>query len=907
MNSVVSQDESRIDSSSRQIVIPEYFRYWGKAKPESSQSASYHLLPYHSLDVAAVGWYLLADTSPLCLRLSAQLQVSPAWLQRFFSYCLLLHDLGKFARAFQNLAPSLSSNLVPYVGQCVYSERHDTLGFLLWKKTLSKKMIDIFSVSPKIEPWLEVVCGHHGQPPKRNLVSLSGHFLEDDECAAEAFIRDVSELWLPDLSPLKNIDKQIFRQVSWQLAGVAVVADWLGSNQANFNYLSEPMALSDYWRRLALPRGLAAVAEAPLTAPKPNVFRGIQQQFPSIVKPTPLQSYAESVELTDGPQLFLLEDVTGSGKTEAAMLLCQRLVGDGMAKGVYVALPTMATANGMYERLAASYRALYDPDSQPSLVLAHGARHLSDGFVDSVALPLQQGDFDYERGEQSARAYCNAWLADSRKKALLADVGVGTIDQVLLAVLPARHQSLRLLGLADKVLLVDEVHAYDPYMRRLLTELLEAHARQGGSAILLSATVPQMLRQELIASFAKGRYGEVPKLTDQNYPLVTHWNSRKVAEVPVETRLSVSRSVSVVRLANESLALPIIEAAVLAGHCICWIRNTVADAREAFAHVKSQSWMDPSAITLFHSRFAMIDRQAIEKDVLSRFGRGSANAERAGQVLIATQVVEQSLDLDFDDMISDLAPIDLLIQRAGRLQRHNRNTQGRVDNTALDSREAPSIYVVAPDVDEVANENWLKRLLPGTQAVYPNVGQLWLTLNVLMAHNRFAMPDDARNLIESVYSDDAQEQIPEPLMLATSRALGAAKGDQGMAGLNRLRLEKGYTRNSADSSGGWGEEVRIPTRLSAESVDVALARLEGDELKPYALAEKHSWSLSQISLPQNEWQRVSAQIPSCWEDSIERLKNEVPELKWVEVLPLTHELQNCYSDKDGWNLKRIPA
>ena len=894
------QDELATISLGQPVDIPRYFRYWGKAKPESSQFAHYHLLPYHCLDVAAVGWHLLTTTQPLCLRLSAQLQVSPAWLQGFFSYCLILHDLGKFARAFQNLTPSLSSTLVPFAGQCVYNERHDTLGFLLWKKTLVKKLIDIFPTTAKIEPWMEVVCGHHGQPPKRHVVNLSGHFLEEDERAAEAFVRDVSQLWLPDLSPLKHIDKQTFRQVSWQLAGVAVVADWLGSNQATFNYVSEPMTLSDYWQRLALPQGLTAVAEAPLIAPKPNVFKGIQQQFPSIDKPTPLQSYAESVELTDGPQLFLLEDVTGSGKTEAAMLLCQRLICGGMAKGVYVALPTMATANGMYERLAASYRALYDPDSQPSLVLAHGARHLSDGFVDSVALPLQQGDFDYESGEQSASAYCNAWLADSRKKALLADVGVGTIDQVLLAVLPARHQSLRLLGLADKVLLVDEVHAYDPYMRRLLTELLEAHARQGGSVILLSATVPQLLRQELVASFAKGRNGEIPRLTDQNYPLVTHWNSQYVAEVPVETRPSVSRSVSVVRLADESLAMPIIEAAVLAGRCICWIRNTVADAREAFAQVKSQSWMEPSAITLFHSRFAMVDRQAIEKDVLSRFGRESVIAERTGQVLIATQVVEQSLDLDFDDMISDLAPIDLLIQRAGRLQRHNRDASGRVDNRAHDPRAAPSMYIIAPDVDDVVNESWLKQLLPGTQAVYSNVGQLWLTLNVLMRHNRIAMPDDARHLIESVYSDNAQEQIPEALLLATSLALGAAKGEQGMAALNSLRLDKGYTRNSAESSGGWDEEVRIPTRLSAESVCVVLVRPEGDGLKPYAIAEKHSWTLSQISLPEHEWQRVCRKIPSHWEKAIESLKTQMPELKWAEVLPLTDELQNCYSDKGGW-------
>ena len=225
----------------------------------------------------------------------------------------------------------------------------------------------------------------------------------------------------------------------------------------------------------------------------------------------------------------------------------------------------------------------------------------------------------------------------------------------------------------------------------------------------------------------------------------------------------------------------------------------------------------------------------------------------------------------------------------------------------LDARAAAVFYILAPDIDNVTDENWLKKLLPGTQAVYSNVGQLWLTLRVLIKCNGFAMPDDARDLIESVYSDEVQEQIPEPLLLATARALGDAKGEQGMAELNRLRINKGYTRSSADSSGGWDEEVRIPTRLSAESVDVVLARIEGEALSPYAVAENHSWALSQISLPEHEWQQIKNQIPSYWEEPIERLKNQAPELKWLQVLPLTDEFQSCYSEKDGWSGQNLPA
>ncbi|WP_238947405.1 hypothetical protein [Vandammella animalimorsus] len=169
--------------------------------------------------------------------------------------------------------------------------------------------------------------------------------------------------------------------------------------------------------------------------------------------------------------MFVLEDVTGAGKTEAALMLTQRLMQAGRADGLYFALPSMATANQMYQRVGQVYRRLYTDEAAPSLVLAHGARQLLADFRDSVLQPREQAeDGRYAPDERSASLQCNAWLADHRKKALLAEVGVGTLDQALLAVLPARHQSLRLLGLCGKVLLIDEVHAYAPYMMALLTK-----------------------------------------------------------------------------------------------------------------------------------------------------------------------------------------------------------------------------------------------------------------------------------------------------------------------------------------------------------------------------------------------------------------------------------------------------
>jgi CRISPR-associated endonuclease/helicase Cas3 len=886
--------------------LPAYFRYWGKARITDDATSPYHLLPYHCLDVAAVGWLLLEPENALCQRLARQLKVKPGWLQAWFSFCLTLHDLGKFARAFQNLVPDLSPRLVPYRGQCAYSMRHDSLGFLFWKNQLGK-LLSADALTVKIpEDWLEIVCGHHGQPPIRAPKGWQSHFLAEDEQAAESYVRDLIAWWQPDLTPLAAIDKQALRSASWQLAGVAVMADWLGSNQDIFSYQSEPMPLDHYWQEVALAQAPQAVACSAWSQPEIAPFRSIQQQFPFISQATPLQQYAVEQPLAVGPQLFILEDVTGAGKTEAAMVLSQRLMSAGLAKGLYVALPTMATSNAMYARLAKSYRALFSADFNPSLVLAHGAAKLSDGFVATVALTQQGADLNYLNDEHSASAYCNAWLADSRKKTLLADVGVGTIDQVLLAVLPARHQSLRLLGLSNKVLLVDEVHAYDPYMRRLLTALLEAHARQGGCAILLSATLPQNFRQELVQSFGSGLASVPAVLQSQDYPLASHFAASGLQEQIIETRAQVRRHVAVVRLEDEAQALALIEQSVTAGRSICWIRSTVRDARSAFEQLAAEPWLEATKLTLFHSRFAMLDRQRIEAVVLARFGKDSGHEQRCGQVLIATQVVEQSLDLDFDLLITDLAPVDLLIQRAGRLQRHSRDRQGnRLDaDEALDQRPAPCLYLLAPDPARVESAGWLKDLLPGTQAVYEDVGQLWLSARALLQAEGFDMPEDARQLIEGVYGDAAQEQIPELLEDATWQAQGTRRSEQGMGEFNRLRLEKGYTLSSAEASGGWDEEVHIPTRLSADSVTVTLAQIRDGALHPYASGVRHDWAMSQLSLPKHEWDKVSQRIPVCWHAAIEQLIKDEPALRWCEVLPLVGELEQLYHPDGGWDLNR---
>lgn len=674
-----------------------YFSYWGKAKPSVEDHARYHLLVYHSLDVAACGQALLSlpqfSLGPLAQELGWPLST----VERLFVFFLGLHDLGKFARAFQGLAPNLSPALVAADKGMSYDCRHDTLGWMLWNEPLADDFPDDRLPEPDSEfwaVWIRSVCGHHGMPPLEDGGGLvrqrtKKFFLAEDVDAAREFTKFMANWMLTDDIPEPGyMHKIVLRRHSWRLAGLAVLADWLGSNQAFFAYRDRPEPLQNYWHETALPQGQRAVQAAGLQQQAVHGMSDSLQLFDYLQYPTPLQHYAASVELETGPQLFLLEDVTGAGKTEAALILAYRMMQAGSAAGLYFALPSMATANQMYQRIGSVYHRLYEAGAEPSLILAHGARQLMESFRQSVVQGQEQpADRNYHSQDASATFQCNAWLADNRKKALLADVGVGTLDQALLAVLPVRHQSLRLLGLSGKVLVVDEVHAYDSYMVELLKKLLTAHARQGSSAILLSATLPARLREELSAAYRFGLGERDDELApDSRYPLATQVG-RRVAVQACAARPQSIRRLQVAALHDEDSVLAMIAGQAAEGRCVCWVRNTVDDARRAFMTLREH--MSADDLMLFHSRYAMGDRLAIEEKALTRFGKRSTAAMRRGQVLIATQVVEQSLDLDFDVMVSDLAPIDLLIQRAGRLQRHARSAAGDPSADGVERRLAP--------------------------------------------------------------------------------------------------------------------------------------------------------------------------------------------------------------------------
>lgn len=833
-----------------------YFRYWGKARKEGGQGAPCHLLAYHCLDVAAVGAVLLERHGFLRARLAGMLGVSEAALAAWVTTLLAWHDLGKFAESFQQLEPALRTE---WWGEAVirhYDLRHDSLGFLLWhgggglRQDCESWFGDEDFYIHFIQHWLPAVTGHHGTPPLLD-GRIKAHFRPADVQAARAFCGQLLEMFQPPAAELNDRFRDPrwnsgLKESAWTLAGLAVLCDWLGSGESIFPYLVQPMALDEYWESHALPNAEKALRKAAVLPATVAMPQTVQQLFPDKIGiATPLQRLADETPPASGPQLFILEDVTGAGKTEAAVLLAHRLMVQGLAQGVFIALPTMATANAMYERMALAYRRLFAEGERPSLVLAHSARHLSDTFSRSILPDLGEGAL-YGGKEETASAQCAAWLADHRKKALLADVGIGTVDQALLAILPARHQSLRLLGLANKVLVVDEVHACDAYMHKLLRTLLTFHARLGGSAILLSATLPQQMRKELLEAFHEGLRTDCPQPAESGYPLFTHSATAKLTETPVATRPEVRRRVAVRLVHGADDVYAAIRRAVEQGQCVCWVRNTVHDARTAHAQLAASGWLAADHLDLFHSRYTLHDRLRIEGSIVERYGEKSEAAQRTGRVLVATQVVEQSLDLDFDAMASDLAPIDLLIQRAGRLQRHVRAQDGaRLRHSgAVDLRPPPELVLFTPEPLANPPRDWFKSLFPKADAVYSDTGRLWRTARALDKAQGWNMPEDARYLIEQVYGEEG-EDIPPALEQPSQQAEGERSGQRGLADFNALNLDAGYGMDGNP----WDDEANIPTRLSEDSATVYLAIRENGALRPFHSDGSHPWDMSSLHVP----------------------------------------------------------
>jgi CRISPR-associated endonuclease/helicase Cas3 len=779
-----------------------------------------------------------------------------------------LHDIGKFAPSFQAKVPIHwpSDVLGPLALSRASVSRHTDDGYRLWHHVLAEKIGDRLWSGNRaaLDVLAFAIFGHHGRPisPSRLHEQPAAWAFGDIALPiALSCTSDVVDLISAGPVTARSPDVNRVRLASWWVAGLLTVADWIGSREQWFPYVGDDhgLDLDAYWRRANVAAATAVRAEG-LVATTIAPTRTFAELIGASYDPTPAQRWATSVDVPTGPALFILEDVTGAGKTEAAQMLVHRLMRAGHSAGAYWAMPTQATANAMYGRQAATIDGLFarGTDVQPSLVLSHGQTRLHEGFRDTVIKPLlREAASDLLNGDetQPSTVLCAEFFANDRRAALLADVGAGTIDQALLAVLPSRFNTMRLFGLSDKTLIIDEAHAYDAYMSVELETLLCAQAALGGSAIVLSATLPRKKRADLVAAWLRGLAGgrrlaaprlgtavrETADIRANAYPLATvvarDVDGPVVREQALDAAPWSHRELPVRFVDSVGAAMERVVDAARRGAAVVWIRNTVSDCLTAAA-VLEEHGIEP---LVFHARFAQCDRQFRENEVIRLFGQTATAEERRGRVLVATQVVEQSLDLDFDVMVSDLAPVDLLIQRAGRLQRHPMRDGTRPPGITCE------LIVLAPSIAGAIDVGWIKTLLPGTAAVYENTGVLWRTACVLSEVGSIATPHGLRGLIEAVYGSSDESDVPEALQRATNLAEGGEHGASSIGHQVVLDIADGYRGDGKD----WMDDMRVPTRLGRPQTTLRLARAAKDgALLPWAGELRgppwKAWALSEV-------------------------------------------------------------
>lgn len=721
-------------------------RYWGKADEQYVGTPKWHPLVYHCLDIAAVAtvWW---DSCPVIRSAFASafkadtsmLGALRAWVLFFIA----LHDLGKFDVRFQLKALQVLCDAWPELDlddtDPSLARRFDHgRGGYAWAihELPSWMQSEYDDLRDTWQPWLAAVTGHHGDLPQSAETGgeyAEAHVMTNDREARKSFVLAMARLFLGP-SGLWPAERPVACPPPAQslLAGFCAVCDWVGSNidispyahhdpvlglQGYFDQRVNAIRTDGWLSRLGLVRESGA-------------YRGLSALLKPDESPRGVQVRVD--ELARQPGLVLIEAPTGSGKTEAALAHAWRLLDAGCADSIVFALPTQATANAMLAR-AELFAAKAFGNGPANVVLAHGKRNYNHSFERLV----QAGSGTTAQGSEEAAAQCAAWLAQSRKRVFLGQIGVCTVDQVLLSVLPVRHKFVRGFGLNKSVLIVDEVHAYDAYMHGLLAEVLRRQRDTGGSAVLLSATLPSGVREKLLGAWgcAAGPIGA--------YPVI--WQATDTAqsiEVPDDQR-PPEREVLIecLRLPGalpDTILLDRIVAAAAAGARVAVILNLVDVAQQVARELRARTHLP---VDLFHARYRFIDRQTKETAVLAHYGREAARD--GGRILVATQVVEQSLDLDFDWMVTQICPVDLLFQRLGRLHRHPRRRP--------DGFEQPRCTVLTVDGEDYC----LHKL------IYGNTRVLWRTEQRLAGCDRIAFPAAYREWIETGYQDEEWPDEPE--------------------------------------------------------------------------------------------------------------------------------------------------
>ncbi|MGV4927655.1 CRISPR-associated helicase Cas3' [Streptomyces sp. BHT-5-2] len=625
-------------------------------------------------------------------------------------------------------------------------------------------------------------------------------------------------------------------------AGAVTLADWLASNEDLFPYEGRlPDGYLDTSASRVGRAGEVMGVRAAWTPDSASVRMGAQGLFGSrfeVTAPRDVQRavYELACSVT-GPGLMLIEAPMGEGKTEAALGAAEVLAARLGANGVFFGLPTQATANQIFRRVL---KWLERQGADTTVALAHGKAARQEDYRALLHAAV-------EAEGCGAGAVGSKWIL-GRYRALLAPVVVATVDQLLLAGLASRYVSVRMLGLAGKVVVLDEVHAYDAYMSGLLHGVLAWLGACGVPVVLLSATLPAKQRAELVQAYA-GRPTEV--MDDAVYPRLT-WvdapatagegESPWVVAAATDRRLPVKVAMlpepDVTTVADEAKKL------VAGGGCLLVIRNTVARAQELAEELRRALGVE--AVTLMHARFTVADRRRLETGLVERFG--PEGTRPMPHVVVATQVVEQSLDVSFDGLITDLCPIDLLFQRIGREHRHPAVSRPQLMRDAR--------VVVAGYQDRPCAPPQVPR---GSRTVYGE-HLLWRTAAALRDCATLELPGDIPRLVNRVYGtetlgpDSWQEELAAAAQADEDKRERMADQARQIALKNPHAVETLADLHDVGALSGDDDEntpqVQALVRLGQPSLEVILLRAGDTDGTAFPVSQGAEGSVPLDRLPE---------------------------------------------------------
>ncbi len=727
---------------------------WGKFNRELAIA---HPLTDHCLDVAVV-FRALLDIRGLARGISETSAVQKDRL----AVLAFLHDFGKCNAGFQAKANPDARDTAGHIMEAVA-----LLGELqdrwppVWGEMVGE-LCDWFVSEDQAFQMLLASLSHHGRPVSFKDYEYQGADRVARQWWSAAYGYDPMAALASLASAARNAFPAAFAQnllpidatpgLQQRFAGLVMLADWIGSDTQFFPYRQSPEEDRGAFAQAAARRALCAIGMVPPSPRRPKSFETVFS-----FQPTPLQSaMAETLEVSDDTRLLLAESDTGSGKTEAALAWFFRLYAQGLVDGLYFALPTRVAARELYERVHRAVESAFEPEQRPGPVLLAAPGYVKvDGQATGSILAEPSGRLWDDNAQDQRRE--RLWSAEGPKRFLAAPIAVGTIDQALLSALQVKHSLLRSVCLDRHLLVVDEVHASDPYMREVLRALLRGHLARGGWALLLSATLGESAAAAYFDREATSLYDALVR----PYPLLS--SRAQTWPMPAARKRNIQIELAP-NLTDDEALLPTLLDALAQGARVLVVCNTVARANALFRRVEaalesSHPQLLPALFALdgvrcpHHGRFAREDRERLDAAVTAQLGKGSADGAR---LLIGTQTLEQSLDIDADWLVTDLAPMDVLIQRLGRLHRHPRPWRPP-------GFETPRALVRVPprDLAEYLNGKDELRAPAGLGSVYTDGRVLACTWEDLRQRPALALPQQARERIERTTHDEALASLPD--------------------------------------------------------------------------------------------------------------------------------------------------